>query len=389
MPIFHYFRNNKSLKINYQANLQQSVDKYTIKYTSGIQDFYTNYKVTYTSVMPSEIVLGFTAINTYEYDDKVLEYRVYYTSGVEILDRVDRYRVRYVSDNPTSYKVPYRVLYNSEVVPTDISTLFKVSYTSEFLSNTVNTYTIRYNSVGIESVENRTRWSVKYTSQSLGDYSTQYKIKYTTSIFYDNSSMYVVKYTSEGAEEVLTRVALLKKEDDSMDALFEIKGSFDKQMDSYLYVFSNLPKYQLLEFKIGDVLPYIIDIPSYELAGKDIFPTEISTQYSVKGYLLVKNIDPTNPISLDLYNYETSEKINKSKSYLFDLNNVSFEDKLTTIIGTEYKKKNLKANGYEYGNLNFVFTEVTPIFSPGDSCCFSRKILPPGSPNISGACSPF
>ena len=50
---------------------------------------------------------------------------------------------------------------------------------------------------------------------------------------------------------------------------------------------------------------------------------------------------------------------------------------------------NYASDKYEYSYLNFVSTEITPVFNPGDTCCFSRKILPPGSPNISSGCSPF
>lgn len=390
MPIFHNFKSSgQSLKILYKADLQQSVEKYTVKYTSGIQDFTKQYKVNYSTIFPIDEVIGYTVRNTYEYDDKLLEFKVRYTSGVEILDRVDTYRVRYVSDNPTNVKVVYRVLYNSEVVPTDVLQTYKVNYTSEFLSDSRIVHTVRYTSIGIESVEHRTRWSVKYTSESLGEFVQTYKIKYTTSIFYDNSTMYVVKYTTQGSEEVLTRTVLLRTEDNKLDALIEIKGTFDRQMDAYFYALSNLPKYQLVEFKLEDTLPYMHYIPEYELVGKEVFPEESGTQYEVKGYLLVKDVDPSNSISLDVYDYATNEKINRAKSYFFDLSSSSFIDDPITLLETTYSSKNLVSNKYEYGNLNFVYTEVTPIFSPGDSCCFSRKILPPGSPNTSGACSPF
>lgn len=389
MAVFHRLNYFSSLKVNYKTAATNNILKYTVKYESGVQPFVTPYTVKYVTTFPVETVIGYTVRSTYEYDDKLLNFRVVYTSGVEILDRVERYRVRYISDNPTDVKIAYRVVYNSEVVPTDVVQAYKVTYTSEYLLDSRNTYTVRYTSIGIESVDHRTRWSVKYTSESLGDFVQTYKVKYTTSIFYDNSTMYVVKFTTQGSEEVLTRTALLKDEDGQIDALVEIKGTVDRQMDAYFYVFSNMPKYQLVEFNVGDDLPYMFSIPDYELVGKNIFPEESGTQYEVKGYLLIKDVNPTNSISLDVYDFETSRKINTAKSYFFDLASSSYIDGDITIGNTTYKSKNLESNKYEYGNLNFVYTEVTPIFSPGDSCCFSRKILPPGSPNTSGACSPF
>lgn len=389
MALYHRFGYYNSIKLDFKTTASNNVLKYTVKYASGVQSFTTPYTVRYTSVYLSNNVLGYTVKSTYEYDDKAQSYRVLYTSGVEILDRVDRYRIRYVSDNPAEYKLPYRVVYNSEVVPTDLLLTYKTTYTSEYLSNFRNAYTVRYDSIGIESIEHRTRWSVKYTSQSLGDYVVPYKIKYTTSIFYDNSTMYIIKYTSEGSEEILTRSALLQREDGTTDMLVEIKGLEEKAMDSYFYVLSNLPKYQLVEYRLEETLPYIGYVPDYELTGKDIFPEENPNQYEVKGYILVKDVNAFNPISVDIYDYETAAKINKAKSYFFDLSPSSFTVSDLIIGGVQYTHKNLESNRYEYGNLNFVYTEVTPIFSPGDSCCFSRKILPPGSPNVSGACSPF
>ena len=158
-------------------------------------------------------------------------------------------------------------------------------------------------------------------------------------------------------------------------------------MDSYFYVLSNMPKYQHVEYTIGDELPYVDYIKYYEV--NDIFNSLDNGRYEVKGYLILKDIDPNNSVSVDAYDIEEYKRANRAKSFFFSL-----EDNYWEEVDIEFKDRIIKtinyaSDNYEYVYLNFVSTEVAPVFNPGETCCFSRKILPPGSPNISGGCSPF
>lgn len=386
--------------LNYNLNLSSNVIdilsevsttentlQYRVRYSSGIDSFNKPYTIKYSTVQLTGYGDEYTIRNTYEYDDKLIRYIVKYSSGREVTDYSTAYRIRYVSENPVEYKTAYRVLYSSEVRLQDGTQPYKIIYTSWGMSEFKSEYTIRYNSVGVGVVDHRTRWNLKYTSQSLGDFTKTYKIKYTASVFYDNAIRYLIRYNTQGSEKILTRSALVKRDDGKFDAIFQIRGTLDFQMDSYFYVLSNMPKYQHVEYTIGDELPYVSYVKYYEV--EDIFNNLDNGRYEVKGYLVLKDIDPSNSVSVDAYDIVEYKRSNRAKSFFFGLEpsdwqhvSIQFQDMVISQI-------NYASDKYEYSYLNFVSTEITPVFNPGDTCCFSRKILPPGSPNISSGCSPF
>ena len=370
-----------------EVSTLENTNRYSIKYTSGIDDFTKKYTVKYTSEQMTSSGDQYTIRNTYQYDDKLIKYIMKYSSGREISDYSTVYRMRYVSENPTEYKTAYRILYSSEVRLLDGVQPYKIIYTSWGMSEFKSQYTIRYDSIGVSDISHRSRWNIKYTSQSLGDFTKTYKIKYTASVFYDNAIRYLIRYNTQGSEKILTRSALIEKDDGTFDAIFQIRGTLDFQMDSYFYVLSNMPKYQHVEYTIGDELPYVSYIKYYEV--EDIFNNLDNGRYEVKGYLVLKDIDPNNSVSVDAYDIVEYKRANRAKSFFFGLEpsdweyvSIPFKDMVITKINNASEK-------YEYNYLNFVSTEITPVFNPGDTCCFSRKILPPGSPNISSGCSPF
>lgn len=360
---------------------------YKIAYSSGITDFSPRYTLKYYSYQLSEYTLKVPFKNTYIYADSVQLYYIKYSSGREVADYSSPYRIKYITDNPVNAKQVYRVLFDSEVRLTDIVQVCKVLYTSWGLNDAFSEYNIRYLSVGVGDLEHRKRWSIKYNSQSLGDFATTYKIKYTASVFYDNAIRYLVRYNSQGAEKILTRVALVERDDGKFDAILQIRGTLDYSIDSYFFVLSNMPKYQHVEYTIGDVLPYVDHVAYYEVS--DIFGTENNGRYEVKGYLVLKDIDPHNSVSIDVYDNTEYKRANRAKSYFFRLDQTAWESVNIEFKDRVIKKINYASDNYEYNYLNFISTEITPVFNPGDNCCFSRKILPPGSPNISGGCSPF
>lgn len=374
-------------KVNTEVSSETNKIVYNIRYETNLVDYKTSYKVRY--ITEHLVTSGdqYTIRNTYEYSDKITKYIVKYASGREVVDYSRSYRIKYISDNPVNVRQIYRVLFDSEVRLTDIVQVYKVRYTSWGLNDAFSEYNIRYLSVGVGDSEHRKRWSIKYNSQSLGDFATTYKIKYTASVFYDNAIRYLVRYNSQGAEKILTRAALVERDDGKFDAILQIRGTLDYSIDSYFFVLANMPKYQHVEYTIGDVLPYVDHVAYYEV--NDIFGTENNGRYEVKGYLVLKDIDPRNSVSIDVYDNTEYKRANRAKSYFFRLDQIAWESVNIEFKDRIIKKINYASDNYEYNYLNFVSTEITPVFNPGDNCCFSRKILPPGSPNISGGCSPF
>ena len=375
------------LKIVPEVSYTDSKDTYKILYTSGITDFSTKVTVKYHSSQLVENTIKASLKNTYLYDDNITRYYIKYSSGREISDYTTIYRLKYITDNPVNRRSTYKIVFSSEVRLTDIIQTYKVRFTSWGLNDAFSEYNIRYLSVGVGDIDHRKRWTVKYTSQSLGDFATTYKIKYTASVFYNNAIRYLVRYGSQGAEKILTRAALIERDDGKFDAILQIRGTLDYSIDSYFFVLSNMPRYQHVEYTIGDVLPYVDHIAYYEVS--DIFGTEDNGRYEVKGYLVLKDIDPRNSVSIDVYDNTEYKRANRAKSYFFRLDQTAWESVNIEFKDRVIKKINYASDNYEYNYLNFISTEITPVFNPGDNCCFSRKILPPGSPNISGGCSPF
>ena len=327
----------KTYSIVYRSNLVPSVDRYYIKYTSfkliPIADKYT---IAYTSV----------------YGDSVQRYKIKYFSGRELNNSLDRYYLR---------------------------------YSTTYTTNLYDIYNIRYTTTGASSEAQRQRYRIKYSSESVTNVVNTYTIKYSTSTFYDNYAKYNIRYTSTGAEELLLRAALLRN-DENTDAIIEIRDIIDRSLEEYLFVISNMPKYQTLEFRIGENLPYITYIPASDVPGFDAFEDDGVTSYEVRGYLLIKNIEDLNGISVDIYDIERDfKKINRSKTYFFGLEQTDYIETLVSLKGTVYYFLNRSSNYYNVAYLNYTSASITPTFRFGIDCCFSRKI---NKTNYS-YCSPF
>lgn len=323
-------------EIRYASNLEEITTQYSVKFSTNYTMEYNNiYNISYTSI----------------YGDAIQSYRLRYYSGRDLSEITERHYVR---------------------------------YTSSFSETTAQTYNIRYLTTGSSVISHRSRYRVKYTSASALDTTVTYKIKYTTSTFYDNTKKYTVNYTTTGAEEILVRSVLLRNAN-TTDALFELRGVMDKPLDSYLFVLSNMPKYQTVEFKIGESLPYLQVLKASDV-GEDIFDLDGTTSYTVRGYILLKDVEDLNGISLDLYDIEAGyKKVNKAKTYFFGVSPTDYLDTLTSLSGTTYYYINKTSDLYVVQNLNYCSAVATPTFRFGIDCCFSRKI---NKTNYS-YCSPF
>ena len=339
-PISLYLASDETVQsytINYHSNVVVHEAKYLIRYVSDSPITYAdNYTITYTSL----------------HGDSVQNYRIRYFSGREVKEVSDRYYIRYNS-----------------------------IYTNVFYS----TYSLRYSTTGASTEAQRVRYKIKYTSDKAGNYTQTYKIRYSTSTFYDNFSKYTIKYNSTGAEEILLRAVLLR-DNSSTDALIEIRGIFDKSIEEYLFVISNMPKYQTLEYRVGEDLPYIKYLPSDISGEQDIFDNDGVTSYTVRGYLLLSDVEDLNGLSVDVYDVNNDyKKINRSKTYFFGLESTDYIESLISLDERIYYFINRSSEYYNVKYLNYISASITPTFRFGIDCCFSRKI---NKTNYS-YCSPF
>ena len=380
-------------KVNFSTEqLSEVISSYTIKYHSGASDRAVQYTIKYDITAPTNFVNQYKIRSIYKYDDTITSYVIRYTTGREVQNYTDYYRIRFTTLNTKDFSNNYKIRYESEVVKVDKVDRYLIKYSTDNLVDNNVRYSIKYTTTGLESEQHRRRYTIKYTSQNLGEYVQTFKIKYSTSVFYEDSSTYRIRYSSEASEETIVRAALIKrKNEDVYDALFEVKGIINSALDAYLTVLTNMPKYQLVEFLPSDKLPYITYYSSSELDGNDVFIPSDLESYGNLGYILLKDVNIYNPISLDLYSIERDyEKVNKAKSYFFDLKATDAFIPTSQVIGvTEYELSNTNAYYYNYNNLNFTSVYVEPRFNIANNCCFSQKILPPGQSGGGGACSPF
>ena len=380
-------------KVNFSTEqLSEVISSYTIKYHSGVSDRAVQYTIKYNITAPTNFVNQYKIRSIYKYDDVTTSYTIRYTTGRELQNYTDYYRIRFTILNTKDFSNNYKIRYESEVVKLDKVDRYFIKYSTDNLVDNNVRYSIKYTTTGLESEQHRRRYTIKYTSQNLGEYVQTFKIKYSTSVFYEDGSIYRIKYDSEASEETLIRAAVIKRKGEEVyDVLFEIKGIENYALDNYLTVLSNMPKYQLVEFLPTYELPYVVYYSSTELAQNDVFIPYDLESYSDIGYILLKDVNIYNPISIDLYSIEKDyEKVNKAKSYFFELTGTDvFVPTSQTIGTTEYELSNTNAYYYNYNNLNFTSVHVEPRFNIASSCCFSQKILPPGQSGGGGACSPF
>lgn len=351
----YQFKNLASYKIgvvDFSVADTTVLQQYTISYVTNVENYTNTYRISYVSTNTSEFTDTYGIYYSSIFGDSSQIYRIRYFSGREPADFVDRYYVR---------------------------------YSSTYTDSRYTTYSIRYTTTGASTEPQRVRYKIKYTSQTAGSYTQSYKIRYSTSTFYDNYSKYTIKFGSTGAEEVLLRAVLLRN-NNTTDAMFEIRGIFDKSLEDYLFVISNMPKYQTLEYRIGEELPYVTFLTPSETSELDIFDNDGVTSYTTRGYILLKDVEDLNGLSIDVYDVnEDYRKINRSKTYFFGLESTDYIETLISLKDNVYYFINRSSDYYNVKYLNYISASITPTFRFGIDCCFSRKI---NKTNYS-YCSPF
>lgn len=341
------------VKSKLQPSIQEHVSTYHIVYASNVEEAVNKYYVRYDSYGLIETSSTYVVRYDSLYGDVVSTYKIRYHSGREITDIIDRYSLKYTSINPTEYLNIYSVLY-STTSPASLSyrSIYRFRYTSEGVDETVKTYNMKY---GIE-------------------------------YFKDRTQKYYVRYSTDTPYMFDTKSVLLRNNDETA-VLFYLKGR-GEVIDDMLFVFSNLPKYQLVEFSTETSRPHISilstdDVKAYNLFGEE-FETPSET-YTPACYILVHGVDEVQNLSLDVYDKITLQKRNINKSFFFNLNSTEFYTNPVSLDGVNFEVVNYSSNYYNYEYLNFVEKSVTPLFKVYDSCCFNTKI----TDTSSNACSPF
>lgn len=339
--------------INVEISNNETVQAYNINYISNIEVFTNTYSVNYSSIGLTESVSRYNVVYSSLYGDVVNKYTLRYYSGREATNVDTRYSLKYTSINPMEY---------------------------------VNMYSVVYNTTGPSTLSFRSIYKLKYSSEGVNESVSTYSVRYSLAYFKDRSQKYYIKYSSETPYMFETKAVLLRN-NSKTSILFAIRGR-EESIDDMLFVFSNLPRYQLVEFDLQTIRPNIAildvnDVLPYNLFGESFNdPTEA---YTPSCYVIVEGIEELNSASLDLYEKISLEKRNINKSFFFNLESTEFYTNPVLINGTNYQMVNYSSNYYNYNYLNFVEKTVTPSFKVFDSCCFSTKI----KDTSSNACSPF
>ena len=370
-----------------KANTTSRSLTYKVSYVVGITDKRLPYTLTYITNNLKDNTLVYKASYLSHYDDTVLNYNLTYFINREITEHASSYSLSYTTDMFSNRSLFYTALYIYADTPTLKILINSFKYTTTNLSTKSIPYSFSYESKGFNVDEIRIRYKLKYNTSNVASRVLTYQFKYNAAIFEEVTNYYSLSYSTESPDKIINDTILLKTIDNNYDLLVRLRGTKDKQLDGYFYVLNNLPKYQIVEFTEDEELPYISKVKEPTLL--ELFDTNSYYNYDQLGVFLIKNVNPNTPISLDGYIVNTGTKATKAKSNFFSLLEEDFDDVDITVNNTIYVKKNINAFAYQYDYLNFTETSMTPTFNPGETCCFSQKILPPNGTNTGGGCSPF
>lgn len=336
-----------------QVSQNETISDYHIVYTSNIEDYTDRYRIAYTTTSLVEVTSRYNIVYDSLYGDVVNTYRIRYYTGREATDVDTRYSLKYTSINPMEY---------------------------------INMYSVVYTTTGPSTLNFRYVYRLRYASDGVDEVVNNYTIRYSLDYFKDRSQKYYINYSSETPYMFDTKSILLRN-NDKTSVLFYLRGR-KESIDDMLFVFSNLPRYQLVEFGVDVERPHIqildvADVIGYNLFGESF--TDPKEAYTPACYVVIENVEEINNLSLDLYDKTSLEKRNINKSFFFNLDSTEFYTNPVRIGGVNYEMVNYSSNYYNYNYLNFVEKSVTPLFKVFDNCCFSTKI----KDTSSNACSPF
>lgn len=332
-------------------NVQTYTTDYTIAYRTNVEFFTEQYTVRYTST---------SLVQTTN------RYNIVYDSLYG--DIVNTYTFRYYSGRESEY----------------VDTRYTLKYTSPTIEQTINTYSVLYTTTGPSSVQYRHVYKMKYDTQGVNEVSTTYSMRYSLEYFKERSDKYYIRYTSETPFMYDTKSVLLRNQNKT-SVLFCLKGR-QEALDEILFVFSNLPRYQLVEFGTELERPNIKILDTDSVIGYNLFGEQFNPTSRPTCYVVIEGIEEINSVSLDLYDKVTLEKRNENKSFFFNLDSTEFYSNPVKIANVNYQMVNYSSDYYNYKYLNFVEKSVTPLFKVYSNCCFSNKITDTSS---GSACSPL
>lgn len=339
--------------INVAINNNETIATYNIVYTSNLENYTDSYRIAYDSQGFTDLTARYNIVYTSLYGDVTTKYTIRYYSGRETSDVDTRYSIKYTSINPMEY---------------------------------INMYSVVYNTTGPSTLNFRYIYKLRYASDGVDESVVSYTVRYSLDYFKDRSQKYYITYSSETPYMFETKAVLLRN-NEKTSILFALRGR-KESIDDMLFVFSNLPRYQLVEFGVETERPHVKILPVNSVIGYNLFGESFNDPneaYTPACYVVVENIEEINSLSLDLYDKTSLEKRNINKSFFFNLNSTEFYTNPVLINGVNYEIVNYTSNFYSYEYLNFVEKSVTPLFKVFDSCCFSTKI----KDTSSNACSPF
>lgn len=375
------------IKTTLQATSNTTVLGYKLSYTVGISPKIAPYSLSYKTNNLSQTILSFDINYTKQYDDTSLFYSLSYMVNRDVIERTLYGRISYDSTVPRYNILGYTFAYSFEKTPTSKVIVASIRYDTSWFVNKIFPYSLAYNSKGSGLDLIRKRYTIPYNTSTVATTTFSYKFKYNVSYFNNNINPYTLSFTTVSPEKVLTDTAIVQTQDGRYDLLIRLRGTLDRQKDEYFYVFSNLPKYQILEYSVDEDLPYLDKLSFSDVSS--IFDSNSYNNYQELTVFRLKGIEPNNPISVDVYTYPDYKKANKAKSYFFSLTSSDFITTNRVISNERYISYNISSDAFQYEYLNFTDVSVTPVFNTGDSCCFSQKILKPNSKVVGGGCSPF
>lgn len=330
--------------------LRDTKQTYTVKYVTGISDKSYEYRIRY---------------DTKRLETTKIKYVVRYTTTVE------------------DTKLKYRIRYNSGRELNRTSLTYVVKYNTTSVSKKTLQYTLKYLNTSPVSSRSKKVFRIKYTVDSTKSTRLEYKIKYTKENFKKRSVTYSIKYINNTPFQNIVSSVLLKSNDKN-SVLFLVRA---RKTTDNIFVFSNLPRYQLVEINNKFLNPNVIILDTNEVKELNIFNETIFTDaYKNFTYILVEDVNIRSQLNLDTFDKNTLESTCSKRSFLFNINSDQFYPANIELNSVEYDSINYNSRYFNYSFLNFISDKTNLKFNKSGDCCLTQRI---SSPLKNTKCSPF
>lgn len=336
----------KSTRLLVRKNAIRTIQNYRIVYNYDLRTNRQEYLIRYHSPILQRYTEKYSIVYKHEKERVETKYRILYNHDREKQHETKRYILKYRDTRATRVRTPYNIMYNF---------------------------------TGTKDVHTRRRYFIKYNSETYQRVKTTYRINYAHAEFYNVKTTYNIVYNYTGVDKLYTNVVFLRHLDDTdrYDVAVKLNTLGTTSIKEALLVFSNLGKYELVEWTVGTSKPYIsfVDANHEDYEKLNELFTPFSNKSKGLGIVLIKDIDIENPVSLDTYeNFDNNKQLNHSKSYFMSHNQDDMLDKLVNVSFGSYSSYQVPKSEYNKQYANHVQLKLTPLFRVGVDCCFSRKI---------------